>query len=87
MNTQPHSINRALTRIAGTERKYTRREALEKLSPAVLLSLGLWPGALGAATKSGGSFRFIVVNDLHYMSPECGQWLEKMGQWSNFKTS
>lgn len=61
-------------------KQYTRREALEKLSPAVLLSLGLWPGALNAADKSGGSFRFIVVNDLHYMSPECGQWLEKMTQ-------
>ena len=59
-------------------KRYTRREALEKLSPAVLLSLGLWPGALNAAVKSGESFRFIVVNDLHYMSPECGQWLEKM---------
>ncbi|HKQ40200.1 MAG TPA: metallophosphoesterase, partial [Verrucomicrobiae bacterium] len=57
---------------------YTRREALGKLSPAVLLSLGLWPGALNAATKGGDGFRFIVVNDLHYMSPECGQWLEKM---------
>src|SRR5688572_27642929 len=57
--------------------KMTRREALEKLSPAVLLSLGLWPGALHAA-PSGGSFRFIVVNDLHYMSPECGEFLQKM---------
>ena len=55
---------------------YTRREALEKLSPAVLLSLGLWPGALAAAPR-GGSFRFIVVNDLHYISAECGQWLER----------
>jgi 3',5'-cyclic AMP phosphodiesterase CpdA len=58
-------------------RRYTRREALEKLSPAVLLSLGLWPGALAAAPR-GGSFRFIVVNDLHYLSAECGQWLERM---------
>jgi 3',5'-cyclic AMP phosphodiesterase CpdA len=56
---------------------YTRREALERLSPAVLLSLGLWPGALSAA-PSGGSFRFIVVNDLHYVNAACGQWLEKM---------
>jgi 3',5'-cyclic AMP phosphodiesterase CpdA len=57
---------------------YTRREALEKLSPAVLLSLGLWPGALNAATKAGDSFRFIVVNDLHYIDAECGRWLDKM---------
>ncbi len=58
-------------------KNYTRREALEKLTPTVLLSLGLWPGSLHAAPR-GGSFRFIVVNDLHYMSHECGQWLEKM---------
>jgi 3',5'-cyclic AMP phosphodiesterase CpdA len=58
-------------------KRYTRREALEKLSPAVLLSLGLWPGALRAAPR-GGSFRFIVVNDLHYISTDCGQWLERM---------
>ena len=57
---------------------YTRREALEKLSPAVLLSLGLWPGALRAAATGGESFRFIVVNDLHYMTEECGHWLERM---------
>ena len=56
---------------------YTRREALEKLSPSILLSLGLWPGTLRAAS-TGGSFRFIVVNDLHYISSDCGQWLEKM---------
>jgi len=57
---------------------YTRREALERLSPAVLLSLGLWPGALRAAVTGGESFRFIVVNDLHYMTEECGHWLERM---------
>ena len=61
-------------------KNYTRRQALEKLSPAVLLSLGLWPGALNAAAKGGDSFRFIVVNDLHYISPECGRWLEAMVQ-------
>jgi len=57
---------------------YTRREALERFSPAVLLSLGLWPGALRAANGAGESFRFIVVNDLHYITDECGQWLERM---------
>src|SRR5687767_7952635 len=72
-----HDISRALTSAATRRKEYTRREALEKLSPAVLLSLGLWPGALAAA-PSGGSFRFIVVNDLHYINAACGQWLEKM---------
>lgn len=59
---------------------YTRREALEKLAPAILLSIGLWPGSLNAAARNSSSFRFIVVNDLHYMSPECGKWLEGMVQ-------
>lgn len=61
-------------------KSYTRREALERLSPAAWLSLGLWPGALNAAAEAGETFRFIVVNDLHYMSAECGGWLEKMAR-------
>lgn len=57
----------------------TRRAALERLSASALFSLGLWPGALRAAGDNpGGTFRFIVVNDLHYMTPECGVWLEKV---------
>lgn len=57
--------------------KITRRAALERLSAGALLSLGLWPGTLRAAdSASGGSFRFIVVNDTHYLSAECGPWLE-----------
>jgi len=41
--------------------------------------MGLWPGALRAADNgSGGSFRFLVVNDLHYMTPDCGVWLTKV---------
>ena len=55
-----------------------RRTALERLGGGLLLSLGLWPGALRARDVRSGSFRFIVVNDLHYMSPECGVWLEKL---------
>ena len=56
--------------------KVTRREALERMSAGVLLALGLWPGALQARAKDGARpFRFIVVNDVHYLSPECGEWL------------
>jgi len=56
----------------------TRRSALGRLSAGTLLTLGLWPGVLRAADKGeGGSFRFLVVNDTHYMSDECGGWLEK----------
>ena len=55
------------------EQSITRRAALERLSAGTLLALGLWPGALRAADDTrSGSFRFIVVNDLHYMTPECG---------------
>jgi Calcineurin-like phosphoesterase len=57
-------------------KRISRREAL-RWSAGSLLALGLWPGALRAADKTGsGSFRFVVINDTHYMSPECGQWLE-----------
>ena len=56
----------------------SRRDALERLGGGVLLSAGLWPGALAARDVDSGSFRFVVVNDLHLMSPECGGWLEKL---------
>jgi len=51
----------------------TRRRALQQLSAGSLLTLGLWPGRLPAA--EGEAFRFLVVNDVHYMSQECGAWL------------
>lgn len=54
-----------------------RREALRRLSAGSLLALGLWPGVLRAGDAgAGGRFRFIVVNDTHYLSPECGAWLQ-----------
>jgi hypothetical protein len=49
------------------------------LSAAQLLALGLWPGALRAADATGaGSFRFVVINDVHYRDERCGAWLEKI---------
>ena len=49
------------------------------LSAAQLLALGLWPGALRAADAMGaGSFRFVVINDVHYRDERCGAWLEKV---------
>jgi predicted phosphodiesterase len=56
-------------------KKMTRRESLQHLSAGTLLTLGLWPGALRGA-ESSSTFRFIVVNDTHYLTPECGKWLE-----------
>ncbi|MEK7685312.1 MAG: metallophosphoesterase [Verrucomicrobiota bacterium] len=55
----------------------TRREALRRLMGGTLLALGFWPGTLRAAgAGASGSFRFLVVNDTHYISPECGAYLE-----------
>jgi calcineurin-like phosphoesterase family protein len=56
----------------------SRRAALETLGAGALLSLGLWPGALRAAgaTPPPEAFTFAVINDTHYLTPECGVWLE-----------
>ena len=59
----------------------TRRDALLRLSSGTLLALGLWPGALRANNEvPSGSFRFVVINDTHCTSPECGQYLEGVVQ-------
>lgn len=54
-----------------------RRDALRGLTAGMLLALGRWPGALQArdAPPPPGGFRFILVNDTHYMSAECEEWL------------
>jgi 3',5'-cyclic AMP phosphodiesterase CpdA len=55
----------------------SRREALQRLSSGVLLSLGLWPGALRADNETpAGSFRFVVINDTHCMTPECESYVK-----------
>ena len=56
----------------------TRRDALRRMSAGALLALGCWPGRLRGGTKAGepGAFKFIAVNDTHYLSPDCGRWLE-----------
>jgi 3',5'-cyclic AMP phosphodiesterase CpdA len=64
-------------------RQVSRRRALQLLSAGSLLSLGLWPGCATRRDVSGGNFRFIVVNDTHYMTPECGQWLEAVVRGMN----
>ena len=56
-----------------TTNSITRRQALGQLSAGTLLALGFWPGH--AHGESGGGFRFVVVNDTHYLSDECGAWL------------
>ena len=52
-----------------------RRKALRHLGAGTLLTLGLWPGALRAAGNGqGGSFRFVVINDTHYLTDQCGDY-------------
>ena len=65
-----------------TGRDCSRREALRRLGAGALLAAGAWPGhALG---KEGDHFRFVVVNDLHYIDGECGKWLS--GVMTRIKT-
>jgi calcineurin-like phosphoesterase family protein len=56
-----------------TTNSISRRQALGQLSAGTLLALGLWPGH--ARGEGGEPFRFVVVNDTHYLSDECGAWL------------
>jgi len=59
-----------------TQRRTSRREWIRN-SAAATLALGLWPGSLRAdRARPSGSFRFVVVNDTHCVSPECLQYLE-----------
>lgn len=47
--------------------------ALQAAAGATLL-----PVAHAAAQPSGGEFRFVVANDLHYRDARCGEWLERV---------
>jgi predicted MPP superfamily phosphohydrolase len=58
------------------QRVMTRRHVL-RYSAASLLAAGLWPGALRAEPRRG-TFRFAVLNDLHYLNDRCGPWFEKL---------
>jgi 3',5'-cyclic AMP phosphodiesterase CpdA len=66
------------------QQRHSRRTFLRGLSAGALLSLGLWPGCASPEARKKSAelqpFRFIVVNDTHYVSPECGPWLEKVVQ-------
>lgn len=60
-------------------RQLSRREML-RLGAGTLLSLGLWPGRLGASESGsfGQDFTFIAVNDLHYYEDACRPWFENV---------
>ena len=58
--------------------KLGRREWL-RLSASGLLALGLWPGcARWRDNGRGDSFSFVVLNDAHFQSAQCGPWFEKV---------
>jgi 3',5'-cyclic AMP phosphodiesterase CpdA len=62
----------------GKQSKFSRREWLG-LGAGALLSLGLWPGCTRfAGNGRGGTFTFVVINDAHYQSPQCGAWFERV---------
>jgi 3',5'-cyclic AMP phosphodiesterase CpdA len=57
-----------------------RRRDMLKICAGTLLSAGCWPGRLRAADNGKGesSWCFLAVNDLHFESPPCGPWFEKV---------
>ena len=58
----------------------SRREWLRRGAGA-LLALGLWPGcARFAGNRRGATFTFVVINDTHYQSPQCGPWFERVAR-------
>lgn len=72
-----HDSRYSVWGVDGPAAGFTRREALGRLGAGTLLALGAWPGALRAAERGGGgTFRFLVVNDTHAVSPECGPYLD-----------
>jgi 3',5'-cyclic AMP phosphodiesterase CpdA len=61
-----------------TQRRISRREWIRH-SAAATLALGLWPGcARFGGNGRGGEFTFVVINDIHYSSPKCPEWCERV---------
>src|SRR5690349_12741581 len=53
----------------------SRREALSRLTKLGLVTGALGPVAFDSLAAKKSDFKFIVVNDTHYMSEECGVYL------------
>lgn len=65
-------------RMKAGDEKCARRQWLSR-SAGTLLALGLWPGcARWAGGGSGEEFRFVVLNDTHFHTPECPAWFERV---------
>jgi hypothetical protein len=55
------------------------RRSWLRLSASTMLALGLWPGcARWANSGRGESFRFVVINDAHFHTPQCPAWFERV---------
>lgn len=57
--------------------RITRRAMMAAGASALLLA-DRWPGALAAEQTSTTALDFFIINDTHYMTPDCGKWLEKV---------
>jgi len=58
--------------------RLTRREWL-RVGAGSLLALGAWPGcARWSGQRDVASFRFVVINDAHFQSPECPAWFDRV---------
>lgn len=61
-----------------TARRLSRRDWIRN-SVGATLALGLWPGcARFGENGRGGEFTFAVINDMHYTSPKCPEWFERV---------
>ena len=50
-----------------------------RMSAGAILAAGLWPGcARWSGNGRGGAFRFVVINDTHFQSPQCPAWFERV---------
>lgn len=59
-------------------KRLDRRDWL-RLSASGMLALGLWPGcARWRGNGRGATFRFVVLNDAHFQSAQCGPWFERL---------
>ena len=64
--------------------RITRREALARVGKLGVLAGVVGPAALRSfAVAATPGFKFIVVNDTHYMSDECGRYLEGLVRQMN----
>ncbi len=50
----------------------SRRQML-RTSAGSLLAAGVWPGWVHADAPAG-EFRFVAINDTHYLDDKCGPW-------------